>query len=73
MNIFKKPHVHVDKSPSGTHPAVVGLRKKLDSIADNELAELEKMGEQLDADLEAVRTQPPPRHSGAPGATGVQK
>lgn len=46
--------------PSGTHPAVVGLRKKLASIEDNELAQLSEMDKELQAYVKEVSSHPPP-------------
>jgi hypothetical protein len=49
---------------SGSHPAVVAMRKKLESIADNVLPELEKQKEDLDEEYVKTKTiRPPPANA----------
>ena len=48
------------RTTSGKHEAVKGFRKKLESIQDGALADLEKLNRELDADIEAQKSEPPP-------------
>ena len=54
----KKPPP-ADRSPSGTHPAVVGFRKKLESVAEVGV-DLASLNREMKRYLEEVRTPIPP-------------
>jgi len=48
-------------SPSGQHPAVLEYRKKLDSVANHAVAELDSLDERIKKYLEEVKTPLPPK------------
>lgn len=53
------------KRPSGTHPAVIGYRKKLQSIDDHETPSVEKLNEELQKYLDEITTiVTPPQENG---------
>ncbi len=48
------------RKPSGTHPAVVEYREKLQSIEDNETPSIADLNEKLSRYLEEITTPIPP-------------
>lgn len=48
------------KKGSGTHPAVLAYRKKMDSVRDGTLPLVDALNARLDRALEKMRTLPPP-------------
>jgi hypothetical protein len=49
------------RTASGQHPAVVGYRRKLESIADGVMEESARVDRVLEDYLQEIRTPPPPR------------
>jgi hypothetical protein len=48
------------RTTSGKHEAVKAFRRKLESIQDGALADLEKLNRELAADIEKQKSDPPP-------------
>jgi hypothetical protein len=62
-----------DSHPSGEHEAVVGFRKKLESIAEKEGSELDLLNAELSEFLAAVKTPRPPAPSPLSGPPPLPK
>ena len=66
--------MNVRRTTSGQHEAVKAFRKKLESIQDGTLADLEKLNRELDADIEAKKkSDPPPADDAEPPTEPLPK
>lgn len=67
--------MNVKRTTSGQHEAVKAFRKKLESIQDGTLADLEKLNRELNADIEAQQKadSEPPADDAEPSTVPVPK
>jgi hypothetical protein len=54
------PRAKEVRTKSGKHPAVKSYRRKIDSIAEGPLADLEKLDEELKAFIHEIESERPP-------------
>jgi hypothetical protein len=54
-----------DRTKSGQHPAVVAYRKKLDSLTEHQIADFDKVNDELGKAAERCRSSCPPAEHAA--------